>query len=411
MTGSDGATVNNPFRKTTTCTYLARGPILVVAVAVSLSFPYIRDCCTAYTLIHLAVASLGFLYTCIDLSTFAKFAIRSGLNFAFDKIVLDDILRCIYDPTDGLIACTIGTYLGASSMYGLGMSEDQRVELIQSSLFLRDEGEAHSVLLEPGGCKILLPIAIRDWLRPLQKQKNETPSAGLTEGMINTDDSSSSCTDGVGLESDKSASDNDTVDANERDHDSHDLRVFEELSQNEVTKKIDSFKNETTGRLLAPEVRERKGANDRELNNHQADPVAVFFGILRKMTLQKLKTYAEDLPCSKIKNLGTAAAMAFGIQRALRRSSKNSHLIDYFCLGTTVLSFGTVLSREAYLGNIHDKKTMNLVCKDVASRILNKIKEQGGSKKAFFALLVFVTCCRRTQVIKGVLADDKTLKR
>merc|ERR1712238_261288 len=102
----------------------------------------------------------------------------------------------------------------------------------------------------------------------------------------------------------------------------------------------------------------------------QADPLVIFFRIVQQMARNKLKRYAEALPRSKIENIGIAAAAAFGIQLTLWRSSKKFSLIEYCCATIATISFGTILSREAFLGNIHDKQTMQIFYKDFALSIL-----------------------------------------
>jgi len=377
----------------------------------SLLLPHIKEYCTLYTLLHLVTASLGFVWIYRDLSTFTESTIRSVLNLVLDKIVLDNLLRTVYDPNDGICACFVGTYLGASSIYGLRMNEGQRAELIQSSLGLRDESQARSVLLEPGGCKALLPNFVQSWLRSSQKDKNKGNSARLVTNSSNIIDSSSSwsvhqATDG-GLESDKSTSDYDTVEIN-----SDDTHIMsEESSENDERESIshlnelNSFEDERMGRLSEPKAQERQRAGTERLD--QTEPHVLFFRIVQKMAQTKIKTYVEALPRSKIENTGIAAAVAYGIQLALRRSSKKLPLIEYVCAGIATISFGTILSREAFLGNIHDKQTMQIVCKDLTLSILNKMKEKSTSTKALFAMLflVIVYRKRRTQVTRRISAD------
>ncbi len=361
------------FRKTTLL-YLARGPVLVVAVALSLLLPYIQEYCTPYVLLHLAIASLGFLCMCRDLSTVLESTARTGLNLALDKIVLDDILRGIYDPITGLYACCVGTYVGASSMYGLGMNEGQRTELIQSSLGLKDEQQAHDVLLEPGGCKRLFPSEVQDWL---QISKTKT-----TKVVVDC------------VESNKSTCDSDSavIDAQET------------FLSDESSSGTEEFSNTTSCHEKAYECDEEPIGRTKENNKKteagwMADPVTVFFQILQKMARTKIHSCAKALPQSKIENIGVAAAVAFGIQVAIRRrSSKKSHLLTKLCAGIATVSLGTVLSREAILGNVYDRQTLQSFGREFAVRILNRIKEQSASYKSAFAMLVLILSGRMKQV-------------
>jgi len=403
----------------TTIFYLARGPIILFAVIFSLLLPHIKAYFSLHVFLHLATASLALLWICRDLSTLIESAIRSGLNLVFDNIVLDDILRLIYDPIDGLWACYVGTHLGASSMYGLRMNEGQRTELIQSALGLRDESQAHTVFLEPGGCKALFPKDIQKWL---QSSRTDQQHEGNYSARVAANHSSNNIIDSpssswsvhqsmggtVGLKSDKSSSDDDDT---EEMH-SHDTHLSDESSsENDSCRdKLNSFEDERIGGRFSEPAATQESQGD---STNQADPLAVFFRILQNMAQKKLKTYAEAVvPRSKIENIGIASAAAFGIQLALRRRhKKQSHLIEYVCASIATMSFGTILTREAFLGNIHDRQTMQIVCKDLASSIMKKIKEKSASNKSLFAMIVLVIFCRRKQVAKGIPAKDKFFKR
>jgi len=392
--------INNILVRKTTNFYLLRGPTTVLVVIASFFLPYLKEKCTARIVLHLAVANLGLIWIYRDASSMLKSMACSGLNFVLNKIVLDDVLRAIYDPIDGIWACWVGTYVGASTMYGLQMSEDQRTELVQASLGLTNESEAHSVLLEPGGCKILFPIEIQNWLRSSQTDEVKGKSPCVATALSNNFDSLSS-TDRGDLESDNIASDNDTLDGN-----SHDTYSFEKYSENGEQKIItchddivDSVKCERTRQTSETKTLEKPG--ECGVRHDQADPVAVFFKIIQKMAKAKMKACAAALPRSKIESIGIAATIALGMQLALRRSSKKSHLIEWFCASTAIISFGTNFSREAFLGNLNKKQTMQIICKDLALSILNKIKAKSASNKALTAMLVLVMFCGRTQVKMG----------
>jgi len=362
----------------------------VIAVVVSLVFPYIREHCTIYLFAHLAVASLGLVWSCHDLSKVVESTVRSGVNFALDQLILDNLLRAIYHPTYGLWASCVGTYLGASSMYGLPMSDDERTELIQSSLYLRDENQAHSVLLEPGGCKALLPEQVQNWLQ----QSSSSLSLHTT-------------IDSVGMESDKSTSDYDVAEADEKDQEFRESSIAEEALEQigESSNKVHFSEDETKERVSESGAKqETKRATGIECLN-QADPVEVFFRILRNMAMQRIQSYAKAFPRSQIENLGIAAAMTLGIRLTLWRPSYNrSPLV---CAGITALSFGAILSREAILGNIYNKQSMQLVCKDIASSILDKLKGKSSSKRSFFAMLALALFCRRKQGSRDIPANTQ----
>ena len=355
----------------------------MVAVVASLLLPHIQEFCTPHVMMHLALASLGFLWMCRDISTILESTLKAGLNLAMDKVVLDDVLKAIYDPITGLYACCMGTYVGASSMYGLGMDETQRTELVQASLFLKDEKQAHDVLLEPGGCKRLFPPEVQNWLQPSETQK--------AEGKMDVVDCSDKST----------CDDSDTIDAQET--------FLSEESSSETEESSPSSCHDGLDEDSIPRSSKAKNEKTTQGDNHtewMADPVTVFFKILQGMARAKLKSCAKGLPQSKIENVGIAAAVAFGIQLALRRSTKKS-LITKLCAGVATVSLGTILSREALLGNVYDRQTLQTFGKELAVRILKRIKEKSASYKSVLAMLVLIISSKRKHVSsRGAFRED-----
>ena len=211
------------------------------------------------------------------------------------------------------------------------------------------------------------------------------------------------------IESDKDFSDSDTADMTSSDTDaletpSHDVDERKGFSFSK--RSLDSDEERTSQSFES-----RPQRDDTKLFD-QADPLMVFFSILKKMTQSKLKSYAEAIPQSKIENVGIAAAVAtFGMQLALRRSSRKTRIIQYFCASVATLSLGTIFSREALLGNLQDKGALKIVCKDLASRILKRIKEKS-TNKALFAMIVLAIYSRKNRYdTSGIGAKDTFFKR
>mmetsp|Transcript_24450 Transcript_24450/g.57778 ORF Transcript_24450/g.57778 Transcript_24450/m.57778 type:complete len:399 (-) Transcript_24450:2317-3513(-) len=369
-----------------TIRYIARGPLLLFAVVVSFSAPYLREHCTVYLVVHLLAAGIGLVVIARDCFGVAQLAVRSGMNLALDRFVLDDVLRAVYHPTYGAWACCVGTFVGASSMYGLSMTDDEKTELIQSSLDLADEHQARSLLFEPGGCKALLPEPVRNWLQP--------PVLGASD---------STTTD---TESDKSASDCDAADAVNDGEDCDSSTADEATERTAEPSNTESSLN----RLVESGARqETRGAGSRTDDNlSQTDPAAVFFRILRNMAVQRIRSGARALPRSSIESLGITSTVVMGIQLVLRRRAhKRSQLI---CAGIAALSFGTLLSREAILGNIYDAQSMKLVCHETVLRILEKVKGKCAAKKQFCAMLVLVLLCGRRQSSRDIPLRNRSFR-
>ena len=138
---------------------LFRGPFIVAAVCVSLLLPYLSH----KVLIQIGIASCGFLFFFYDLYVCFENEFRMFVSNLLDRLVLDDLLKTIYDPEAGIIAMMVAAVLGTSSMYALRLNDDQKTRLIQSSLCISND-KARSLLLTPGGCREFLPEGMKAWL-------------------------------------------------------------------------------------------------------------------------------------------------------------------------------------------------------------------------------------------------------
>jgi hypothetical protein len=143
---------------------LLRGPSLIAAVLFLSALPHLRSLsilAIARAFILLVGCSL-FLH---DAKLILLDQFRYLVRKALDNFVLDDFLRGIFDPETGLNATCVGTFVGNSVMYALPLTAEQRVQLVQSALYLKDRQQAATLLQESGGCRTLLPEAARDWLQ------------------------------------------------------------------------------------------------------------------------------------------------------------------------------------------------------------------------------------------------------
>ncbi|MGK3762048.1 MAG: hypothetical protein ACI8RD_014366, partial [Bacillariaceae sp.] len=325
---------------------LLRGPIIVIGVIISLLFPYIQEYCTVWVFMHITIANIGLLWIYHDLKIIIESNIRTILNFILNKIILDDILKAIYDPIDGIWACFVGTFVGASTMYGLNMNNEQKIELIQSSFSLHDRNEAHTVLLEPGGCKELLPVEVQKWLSAAQNNEeiqinnnnnnnnNATTSTSTEAYTINNGPPYSP------LSPSSYTSDCDIADIDDCDDDDDDecrnyLDIFEEEDDNDdliksAARERQQQQQRTDTAATSTSSSRSKSNNstscsssssnqqtDNNNNHNKNDPVTVFCKILQKMIIKKLTPCAESLQQSQttIENVGiTSAMIAIGIQ-------------------------------------------------------------------------------------------------
>ena len=356
---------------------LLRGPIIVFAVIISLLFPYIQEYCTVWVFMHFTIAIVGLLWICHDLKIIIESKTRYILNFLLNKIILDDVLKVIYDPIDGIWACMVGTFVGASTIYGFNMNNEQKIELMQSSFyFLRNKYEAHTVLLEPGGCKKLLPNEVQQWLstgaeagaaRTTSTSMSTTINNNNNEEEIqinnNNNNNNNNATTSIDpytnnngpyspLSPSSYTSDCDVADIDDCDDDEDDddecrnyLDIFKEEEEEEEEYDDNDDDLITSARELQHQQRTKTAAaaaatttcssrsksnsssnqqtddnnnnNNNNSKNNSKNNVAVFCKILQKMILQKLQPCAESLQQSqsKIENVGiTSAMIAIGIQ-------------------------------------------------------------------------------------------------
>jgi hypothetical protein len=141
-----------------------RGPSLMMAVLSLSILPYLQYL-SILSVARGLILMVGFVLFLHDAKLVLLDQLRSLLRNALDNFVLDDFLRSIFDPETGLIATSMGMAIGNSFMYALPLTAEQRAQLVQSALYLKDHQQAATLLNESGGCRTLLPPAARDWLQ------------------------------------------------------------------------------------------------------------------------------------------------------------------------------------------------------------------------------------------------------
>jgi hypothetical protein len=182
---------------------LLRGPFIVSAVIFAVVLPHVRQL-SFHAVGLLLLLSLGLVMACLDVLLYTRDSIRSFLRDKLDRLVLDDCLHAMFDPDTGLVALTLSTLLGSSALYTVASTEDQRVRLVQSGLWVTDPAVARTVLYQPGGCQYLLPAAVQKWLHQAEdrahiQQASVTGTCTLDKEELG----------GAGLEKSPASSDND----------------------------------------------------------------------------------------------------------------------------------------------------------------------------------------------------------
>lgn len=437
---------------TTFCWYMTRGPLAVMVAVLSLVFPFLHnyglklwnDGCSTSILFHLLLFILGIYWSLYDVYNILQSSVRLVCANWLNTIVLDDILKSIYDPETGWIACLTGALVGTSTMYGLKMTKEQRCRLVQSSLGLPNQQMAHSVLLEPGGWKaILLPLPIQKWLQQQQQSEMmETATGGpnlhkkLPQKMKSK--TYRSCSGFLSNPGDVSI---DTIstycDGMEVDHyhDQHDEDIDFEGETVQRARGL-SFHyeedspspNDNENEKTTPQLHQRKERHNNNTSSSSTssipeqhppaqNPMKVFATILKDIAHEQfIQPYANAFPQSTVENVGIAAiatSLAIHLLLGNRRSSSSSsqrhmmrmtmgRVITYTALSSVaMISFGSIFTREVILGNIHDQQSMKLVCREMLSRIVNKIKRNvlSNKTKSFLAMVILLLLRKKPQTI------------
>lgn len=353
--------------------HIFRGPILVIAALASLLLPYLSTCSSTF-LIKTAVALVGLLWFCFDLFRFFKKQVRRSIRSLLENLVLDDVLRALCDPETGFIAGVVGTFVGASSMYTLGMNAEQRTKLVQSSL-LTSEEETRSILLKPGGCKSLLPQSMRSWL---EEEDTKLLKAEIVEDEEYSDTSMSECT----VENEEDASlllDESAVQSSRIDF-SSEPETQTPMTQNDQSDRISAGEMENETRFEAP-------------TTPMVDPVTTMFSIIRELLFERIKPRVTSIPESMLENVGMTAALALALQLGIRLRSKRTLLSSFSAMalsGIATGSFSTILAKHAVLGNIYNRETLQKVMEAVAIRLWEKIKNTAMTKVQWKGILAMV---------------------
>jgi hypothetical protein len=345
--------------------FLLRGPVLILGVVASVLWPYVSTW-SFQCILQLVTASVGVLWLISDLLNVTKTNIRNTISKALDNFVLDDFLKTLHDPETGIIPCAIGSCLGASSMYGLRLDDQQKTKLVQASLWTTNE-EARSILLDAGGTKALLPPSLQEWLDDGRSKKEtiETRPPAVTVETV-----------------EETASDSSVSECQHNFEESPKMTKFEGrdniMSRGNSPREIGKISRK--GIINRPNEVSFEEEEESQLRIPQGiptDPIALMFSILRDMAIEKVRPLFASIPDTKVEIVGTVAAMGLCAQILLRWRSNRSALgsISALCLsGATLGAFSTVLLRHAMLGSIHDMDSLKMISAATVSRSFERIK-------------------------------------
>ena len=366
---------------------LLRGPLIVFSVLSALLAPYLAQL-SLHSLGLVFLLAIGLCITFVDVFSCLGESIRISLGQQIDKIVLDDVLKAIFDPETGLIATSMAAFVGSSAMYSLASTDDQRVRLLQSGLWVRDPDVARNVLYEPGGIKFLLPDFLVKWLakHPATEKEDEVilNHDALDERLVG-------CT-----EKSHGSSDDESVTALYEDE-KRSFRgdhVFLNYGVNhvEIKNNVDHLGAATvpSDRLFQQSTRSSP-AQEESANNPKNDlpsppmPHEVVGEILMKKARDKISQVWQEIPKyqSSIRMTGATAALLLLLQiRSSRRARDllSSALSSFTLLGLS--SIATASGAMVFAGS-WDRRKLSL--SSLKESVVSELKQNW---KRWLAVLV-----------------------
>lgn len=341
---------------------LLRGPLALVGVSVSALWPHISTWSTQ-TIVQILISSIGIIWLITDLLKFTESRMRRAVAKLVDNFILDDFLRILYDPDTGIIPCTVGSFLGASSMYCLRMNEEQRTKLVQASLWTTNE-EAHSILLDAGGTRALLPESVRDWIDRSRRQEQGLPDSKPQASSVETVEEASSESSSL------SGCHNHSV-------------VYKPTAMNERASSDDDIERLTAGTSKVcddwnkPEELYFENSATKIPQRIPTDTSRVMFSIVMDMMTEKFRPMLASIPEAKLEIVGAMATMGLCAQFLLRLRSRQWIIgsISAMCLsGTAMGAFSMMLIRHACLGAVQDVDSLKEVSIAILLRSFGRIK-------------------------------------
>lgn len=304
---------------------ISRGPILIGSVTFVLLVPYVCAL-SIQTLIYIALLLFGIFITVCDAALLLENHLRNRLAEALNVIVMDDILRSIFDPELGWIACFISTFVGNATMYALPMTQDQRMRLVQSCLWTSEE-QTRKFFTLPGGVKEVFPLAFREWLEGNLENETKPPTPIVSNHYRNK----------LNLVVEVEASETSDDETSERDH------LVREFIHAEATCKGNSLPR---GIEAFPEPKQRHRPQH-ETQSSLLPPAQIFESPVDAMTsiIQDLSINAMKKACSNLPNTILSAAgiaASTGCLLHLRASPRARRIISGVVEGTASLTLASV---------------------------------------------------------------------
>jgi hypothetical protein len=391
-----------------------RGPILIGAVTVTLLVPFLSQLSVEFIL-QLTILVCGVLFTCRDVAVLLHDKLRYTVGNALDTIVLDDVLRSIYDPQVGIIATCVATAAGNATMYALPMDTEQRTQLIQASLRTNHD-QAQSILSRPGGCKVLLPEPLQKWLQKGDIRGEELHEKTMTP-MTNSTSPRAGRVPAAEADSDCSSEDDNILEEDEPNMRASFPRGPRNVEQHPAFASHNNQHEQTQAEAFAS-VREsfsppigNPTMPQTNTERNPTDPVEVMVSILRDMVSEKLRLYAQYIPESLLETIGLFSAVALALHLGCRRHARRTvfgTLEGALALGLSGAATGAcsaLFAKQFLLGTIRDGQSLQIVSKAIVLKMWIKLKRVAQENKRMqgilAALVLLYVGRRRSKKLNG----------
>lgn len=305
---------------------LLRGPIVVGAVLISVAFSVLQNL-SWLSIAQMSILFLGCAVSCYDSASIGRSRFRRYVKTRLEGIVWDDVMYKFFHPDFVWYKYFTETLLGqAAWVYAFPSTPTQRRQLLQSTLNIHDEDEAHRVLFAPGGYKeLLLPQSFLRWL------ENERDSSSTSEGGHSITESSTgkkeSCLDIPGHETacgDAGSSSSSVSGQTSEKESTIDFEASEfSLSHNRTTL--------TTEKLIRKEGKKKTNEGDTHRSQTTNIPTATLPSIkdtMQSIISETISTQLQDFlaytPNKKqTAALGVLAAASLAVQFRCSKRSRN----------------------------------------------------------------------------------------
>lgn len=301
---------------------LLRGPLFLSGVLLPLFARYLL-LMRLETILSICLLGLGLALTCHDFFQLLESKARDFIHKSINAVVLDDVMKSLFDPCSGMLPCLMGAIIGNATIYSLPLSTSQRARLLQSCLAGTDEEDATHILTSPGGIRQLLPRSVQQWLES-SNLGGDVLAAHSPHGLESTTGMCEDRDEEVSSSSTNSCQDMDTE---------------MEFSNGTPPRSADS------GGIFATQHRENtprsaEGTRSPPSEDPPPDPLVVMGTILKELSFDGMSRLAQGIPDAWLQRASVAGALALCLQ--LRSSSRTRRILLGVLEGSTAIGFASV---------------------------------------------------------------------